>query len=96
MTQVAAMSSLGMDLRARTLLKKAQILGHFLQLLAQTKQITFSMSEEHLLDFLQLRLQEPCTRNAVKGLHESFMYLETVADIVPKDRLTTSFPSIAE
>ena len=56
---------------------------------AQAKQVSFRTTEGHVLDYLQLKVQELCTRNAVKCLHVGFMYLATVAEAVPEDRLTS-------
>ena len=51
--------------------------------------MTFLGSDEYFLYYLQLRADEPCTNRALKCLHEAFGFLEVVAEVVLKVRLTT-------
>ena len=48
----------------------------------------FPVLEEHLLDYLALRVQEPCTRNALKCTLGVFVFLEEVSELSPPSRLT--------
>ena len=41
-----------------------------------------------MLDYLELKVQEPCTRVALKVVHQSLVYLEEIAEISPAARLT--------
>ena len=49
---------------------------------------SWSQSESWTITFLQLRVDEPCTRNALKRVHEAFDHLEVVAEGAPEARLT--------
>ena len=44
--------------------------------------------EEHMLDYLELKVQEPCTRVALKVVHQSLVYLQEIAEIAPAARFT--------
>ena len=40
------------------------------------------------MNYLELKVQEPCTRVALKVVHQSLVYLEEIAEIFPAARLT--------
>ena len=56
--------------------------------LATSHQVPFPSVEEHMLDFLELKVQEPCSRVALKEAHQSLVYLEKISEISPAARLT--------
>ena len=56
--------------------------------LASSHQVPFLCVEEHVLDFLELKVQEPCTRVSLKVVHQSLVYLEEISEISPEARLT--------
>ena len=87
--QRGAIASVGMGLRAGTPRNKVHILRRIDHWLTQAKQVTLLTGEDHLLVYLQLRVQDFYSRNALKCFHQGFRYPEAVAEVVPEDRLTT-------
>ena len=79
----AEVASMGLGLRAGTLRNRAHVLRRYFLWLAQSFRLPFPEQEEHYLDFLALRVQEPCTRCTLKGVHQPFVYLEEVSEIEP-------------
>ena len=51
--------------------------------LATSHQVPFPSVEEHMLDYLELKVQEPCNRVALKVVHQSLVHLEEIAEISP-------------
>ena len=84
----AEAASMGLGLRAGTLRNRAHVLRRYFLWLAQSFRLPFPEQEEHCLDHLALRVQEPCTRCTLKGVHQSFVYLEEVSEIEPHPRVT--------
>ena len=41
-----------------------------------------------MLDYLELKVQEPCIRVALKVVHQSLVYLEEISEIAPAARIT--------
>ena len=58
----------------------------FLGWLAAAHNITFPMHWKHLVEYLQVRLSEPCVRGSLKLVHASCVFLQEAAGI--QDRLT--------
>ena len=81
-------ASMGLGLRAGTLRNRAHVLRRYFLWLAQSFRLPFPEQEEHYLDYLALRVQEPCTRCTLKCVHQSFVYLEEVSEIQPHRRVT--------
>ena len=79
---------MGLGLRAGTIRNRAHVLRRYFLWLAQTFRLPFPEQEEHYLDYLALRVQEPCTRCTLKCVHQSFVYLEEVSEIEPHRRVT--------
>ena len=84
----AEVASMGLGLRAGTLRNRAHVLRRYFLWLAQSFRLPFPEQEEHYLDYLALRVQEPCTRCTLKCVHQSFVYLEEVSEIEPHRRVT--------
>ena len=84
----AEAASMGLGLRAGTLRNRAHVLRRYLLWLAQSFRLTFPEQEERYLDYLALRVQEPCTRCTLKCVHQSFVYPEEVSEIEPHRRVT--------
>ena len=84
----AACNSMGLGLRSGTLRNRVHALRRYFSLLATSHQVPFPSAEEHVLDYLELKVQELCTRVALKVVHQSLVYLEEIAEISPAARLT--------
>ena len=83
-----ASNTMGLGLRSGTLRNRVHVLRRFLSWLATSHQVPFPTSEEHILDYLEIKVQEPCTRSALKAVHQSLVYLEEISEISPAARLT--------
>ena len=55
----------------------------------QATLVIFTVLDDHFLDYLQFRENEPCRRNALKCFHEAVGHLEVVAAAVPEATLTS-------
>ena len=88
MEKPAACNSMGLGLRSGTLRDRVHALRRYFSWLATSHQVPFPSAEEHVLDYLQLKVQEPCTRVALKVVHQSLVYLDETAEISPAARLT--------
>ena len=86
--KLAACNSMGLGLRSGTLRNRVHALRRYFTWLATSHQVPFPSAEEHMLDFLELKVQEPCTRVALKVVHQSLVYLEEISEISPAARLT--------
>ena len=84
----AACNSMGLGLRSGTLRNRVHALRRYFTWLATSHQVPFPSTEEHMLDYLELKVQEPCTRVALKVVHQSLVYLEVISEISPDARLT--------
>ena len=87
----AACNSMGLGLRKRCA-NRVRALRRYFTWLATSHQVPFPSSEEHLLDYLELKVQDPCTREALKVVHQTLVYLEEVSEISPAGRLTVRPP----
>ena len=58
----SASNTMGLGLHA-----SQQVLRSFLSWLATSHQVPFPTIEEHILDYLEIKVQEPCTRSALKA-----------------------------
>ena len=83
-----ACNSMGLGLRSGTLRNRVHALRRYFTWLATSHQVPFPSAEEHVLDYLELEVQETCTRVALKVVHQSLVYLEEIAEISPAARLT--------
>ena len=88
MEKPATCNSMGLGLRSGTLRNRIHALCRYFTWLATSHQVPFPSSEEHLLDCVELKVQEPCTRVALKVVHQSLVYLEEISEISPEARLT--------
>ena len=79
---------LGLGFRSGTLRNGVLALRRYFTWLATSHQVPFPSSEEHMLGYLALQVQELCTRVAVKVVHQSLVYLEEILEISPEARLT--------
>ena len=79
----AACNSMGLGLRSGTLRNRVHALRRYFCWLATTHQVPFPSVEEHMLDYLELEVQERCNRVALKVVHQSLVYLEEIAEISP-------------
>ena len=84
----AACNSMGLGLRSGTLRNRVHALRRYFTWLASSHQVPFPCVEEHVLDYLELKVQEPCTRVSLKVVHQSLVYLEEISEISPDARLT--------
>ena len=62
--------------RSGTLRNRAHALRRYFSWQAMAHQVPFLSAEEHVLDYLELKVQEMRTRAALKVVHQSFTYLE--------------------
>ena len=77
-----------MGLRSRTLRNRVHALRWYFAWQATAHQVPFPSSEEHVLNYLELKEQEPCTRAALKLVHQSITNLEEISEIAPAARIT--------
>ena len=84
----AACNSMGLALRSGTLRNRVHALRPYFSWLATSHQVPFPSAEEHMLDYLELKVQEPCTQTAFKVVHQSLVHLEEISEISPAGRLT--------
>ena len=84
----AACNSFGLGLRSGTLRNRVHALRRYFTWLATSHQVPFPSAEGHMLDYLELKVQERCTRVALKVVHQSLVYLEEIAEISQAARLT--------
>ena len=84
----AACNSMGLGLRSGTLRNCVHALRRYFTWLASSHRVPFPCVEEHVLDYLELKVQEPCTRVSLKVVHQSLVYLEEISEISPEARLT--------
>ena len=84
----AAWNRMGLGLRSGTTRNRVHALRRYFTWLATSHQVPFPSSEEHLLDYLELKVQEPCTRVALKVVHQSLVYIEEISEISPASRLS--------
>ena len=79
---------MGLGLRSGTLRNRIRALRRYFTWPATSHQVAFPKTEEHMLDYLELKFQEPCTCVALKVVHQSLVYLEEISKISPAVRLT--------
>ena len=84
----AACNSMGLCLRSGTLRNRVNALRRYFTWLASSYRVPFPCVEEHVLDYLELKVQEPCTRVSLKVVHQTLVYLEEISEISPEARLT--------
>ena len=75
---------LGSGLRAGTLRSWVRSTRKFLEWLSATHNVAFPVHWQHLIEFLQVRLSEPCVRGSLKAAHRSFLFLQEAAGISEK------------
>ena len=85
-TYPASVSSVGVTLRAESPCNKALFFWRFFQWLTREKLVTVLVLDDHLLDYLQLRADEPCTRNTLKCLTKRPTYMEVYSELVTQTR----------
>ena len=76
--------------RASTLRSRVRGVRKFLTWLALNRELSYPTSFDQLSEFLQVRLSEPCNRGALKGTHQSFVFLEEMVGTPAQERLTGS------
>ena len=67
----AACNSMGLCLRSGTLRNRVNALRRYFTWLASSYRVPFPCVEEHVLDYVELKVQEPCTRVSLKVVHQS-------------------------
>ena len=82
-----ACNSMGLGLRSGTLRNRVHALRPYFTWLASSHRVPFPSVTEHVLDYLELKVQEPCTRVSLKVVHH-LVYLEEISGISPEARLT--------
>ena len=78
--------------RASTLRSRVRRVQKFLSWLAIHQEKVFPDSVSQLLEFLQVRLSEPCNRGSLKGSHRALVFLEETAGVPAVERLTNTQP----
>ena len=81
---------LGGGKRASTLRSRVRGVQKFLSWLAIHQEKVFPDSVSQLLEFLQVRLSEPCNRGSPKGSHRALVFLEETAGVPAVERLTNT------
>ena len=79
---------LGSGLGAGTLRSRVRSIRKFLEWLSAAHKIAFPVHWQQLVEFLQVRLSEPCVRGSLKSAHRSFLFLQESAGI--SDNFTDS------
>ena len=79
---------LGSGLRAGTLRSRVRSIKKFLEWLSVAHKIAFLVHWQQFVEFLQVRLSEPCVRGSLKSAHRSLLFLQESAGI--SDKLTDS------
>ena len=75
---------LGSGLRAGTLRSRVRSIRNFLEWLSAAHKVAFPVHWQQLIEFLQVRLSEPCVRGSLKAAHRSFLFLQESAGISEK------------
>ena len=83
---LAASQLLGGGRRAGALRSRVQAIQKFLGWLAAAHNVAFPVHWKHLVEYLQVRLSEPCVRRSLKLVHASFVFLQEIAGV--QDKLT--------
>ena len=76
LTHIPGQQLVGGGRRASTLRSRVRGVRKFLSWLALNRELSYPTSFDQLSEFLQVRLSEPCNRGALKGTHQSFVFLE--------------------
>ena len=76
--------------RASTLRSHVRGAIKFLSWLALNRELSYATSFDQLSEFLQVRLSEPCNSGALKGTHQSFVFLEEMVGTAAQERFTRS------
>ena len=53
------------------------------------QELVYPESLQDLTDFLHVRLTEPCSRGALKGVHRVFVFLEEISGVTSAERIST-------
>ena len=77
---------LGGGRRGGTLRSRVRAIKKFLRWLAAAHNVEFPTHWKHLVEYLQVRLSEPCVRGSLKLVHASFVFFQEIAGV--QDRLT--------
>ena len=75
---------LGSGLRAGTLRSRVRSIRKFFEWLSTAHKIAFPVHCQQFVEFLQVRLSEPCVRGSLKSAHRSFLFLQESAGISDK------------
>ena len=76
--------------RASTLRSRVRGARKFLSSLAINRELNYSTSSDQLPEFLHVRLSEPCNKRALKGTHQSFIFLEEMVGTPAQERFRGS------
>ena len=79
---------LGGGRRAGTLRLRVRVVQKFLSWLALSHNLAFPEDWRQLIEYMQVRLSEPCVRGSLKLIHLSYIFMQEVAGV--EDRLTDS------
>ena len=77
---------LGGGRRAGTLRFWVRAIKKFLGWLAAAHNVAFPTHWKHLVEYLQVRLSEPCVLGSLKLVHASFVFFQEIASV--QDKLT--------
>ena len=75
-------------LRAGTLRSRVRAAQKFLGWLATAHSVAYPVHWKQLVEYLQVRLSEPCVRGALKATHRSYLFLQEAAGV--SEKLTDS------
>ena len=79
---------LSSGLRAGTLSSRVRAAQKFLAWLATAHNVAFPIHWKQLIEYLQVRLSEPCVRGALEATHRSFLFLQEAVEA--SEKLTDS------
>ena len=94
---------LGGGLRASTIRARVRCARRFLAWLAMQHEVAYPVSLQQVVDFMQTRLSEPCSRGALKSSHRGIAFLEEISassritqsqlySVIYKEMLTSATP----
>ena len=79
---------LGGGRRAGTLRSRVRVIQKFLGWLALAHNLVYPTHWKQLIEYMQVRLSEPCVRGSLKLIHLSYVFMQEVACV--DDKLTDS------
>ena len=86
----ASIQLLGAGKRASTLRARTRAIRKCAVWLASAFSVSFPRETSHVLEYLQVRLNEPACRGAIEGAHQAMCFSEEVCGVADSDRCTNS------